>query len=120
MMMAEQYTASKSSSAVASVGTGLGNAVRMMQGKQGKRLLGALFAGGSSMFQTAPRVLRMLFLQVMGFLFLAVAVFIGSKAFHEYRLYTSGQGPASRAYLAIFFTIMFGYFGLSSFWRARK
>ncbi len=117
--MAEEAVTSKSSS-LGSVGTGLGMAVRGLRGQKGKRVLSGLFAGGNSFLRTLTRVLHLLFLQVTGFLFLVIAVLIGSKTVQEYHRYQAGQVAANRFYLALFFTGLFVYFGLSSFWRARK
>jgi hypothetical protein len=38
----------------------------------------------------------------------------------EYTKYRAGTVPVNRVYLAAAFAAMFIYFGLSSFWRARK
>jgi di/tricarboxylate transporter len=72
------------------------------------------------MFATFGRVLRALMLQVTGFLFLVIAVMLGSKAFREYQVYVTTHSSASRFYLAAFFCLLFTYFGLSSFWRSSK
>ena len=74
---------------MASAGAGLGTAVRMLTSNKGRNLVSGLFAGGSSMFATFGRVLRGLMLQVTGFLFLVIAVMIGSKTWHEYQAYVS-------------------------------
>ncbi len=83
-------------------------------------MAGALFKGGFSFLQTLLKVLRILFLQVTGFVFLCFAVIVSSAAFREYRKFTAGQVPAYKAYLAIGLAAMFLYFGLSSFYRAAK
>jgi len=38
----------------------------------------------------------------------------------EYNRYVAGKATASRVWVAVIFTAMFGWFGLSSFWRLRK
>lgn len=66
------------------------------------------------------RVLSQLWLEVTGFVFLALAA-IGGLAFaREYAKYHSGHVGLDRVVLAICFTALFGWFGLSSFWRVRK
>jgi hypothetical protein len=66
------------------------------------------------------RVLRQLWLEVTGFVFLALA-FIGAGAFfREYALYRAGQTTAVRVGVAIIFTLTFTWFGVSSFWRVWK
>jgi len=64
--------------------------------------------------------LSQLWLEVTGFVFLALAA-IGGLAFaREYAKYHSGHVGLDRVVLAICFTALFGWFGLSSFWRVRK
>ncbi len=105
---------------MASAGAGLGSAVRSLRSGGGKKILTGLFAGGSSFFVTLGRVARALFLQVTGFLFLIFSAVLGEKTWHEYRAYTATHASPQRFYLAAFFFVLFVYFGLSSFWRARK
>jgi hypothetical protein len=63
-------------------------------------------------------VLRQLWLEVTGFVFLALA-FIGAGAFfREYALYRVGQTTLIRVAVAIIFTLTFTSFVHSSFWRA--
>ncbi len=66
------------------------------------------------------RIARVLFLEVTGFFFLVIAVGLGSKAWSEYKQYVGTHTSPVRFYLASFFFVLFTYFGLSSFWRARK
>jgi hypothetical protein len=66
------------------------------------------------------RVLGQLWLEVTGFVFLCLAG-IGAMAFvREYLRYQAGKATSGRVALAIGFTLLFGWFGLSSFWRVRK
>jgi uncharacterized membrane protein YoaK (UPF0700 family) len=65
-------------------------------------------------------VVRQLWLEVTGFVFLVLAA-VGAGAFaREYTKYQAGQASVSRLIIAICFTGMFGWFGLNSFWRVRK
>jgi hypothetical protein len=65
-------------------------------------------------------VLGQLWLEVTGFVFLALAG-IGAIAFaREYGKYHAGQVSSGRVALALCFSGLFGWFGLSSFWRVRK
>lgn len=66
------------------------------------------------------RILHLLFLEVTGFLFLCFAVVFGGVAVREYHKYTHGEIGPGKAALAAAFTVMFFWFGLSSFWRARR
>jgi hypothetical protein len=66
------------------------------------------------------RILGTLWLEVTGFVFLSLAAF-GAFAFaHEYGKYGAGRGEPGRLALSVCFTLIFGWFGVSSFWRARK
>jgi hypothetical protein len=66
------------------------------------------------------RALGQLWLEVTGFVFLALAT-IGFLAFlREYNKYHAGSASSSRVLLAVCFTLLFGWFGASSFWRVRK
>jgi len=66
------------------------------------------------------RVLGQLWLEVTGFVFLCLAG-IGAVAFvRELLKYQVGKATSGRVGLAIGFTVLFGWFGLSSFWRVRK
>ena len=52
--------------------------------------------------------------------FVAFAV-IGSLAFvREYRVWMAGPSGPGRALLALAFTLLFAYFGVTSFWRVRR
>src|SRR5271157_2886688 len=66
------------------------------------------------------RVLGQLWLEVTGFVFLALAAIGALAFFREYAKYHSGHANSSRMVLAVCFTALFGWFGLSSFWRVRK
>jgi hypothetical protein len=66
------------------------------------------------------RVLGQLWLEVTGFVFLALAGIGVVAFFREYGKYQAGHATFSRAVLALGFTGLFGWFGVSSFWRVRK
>jgi hypothetical protein len=64
------------------------------------------------------RVLHQLWLQLTGVLFLAFAI-VGGLAFaREYQAWAAGKMGPERALLALAFTLLFAWFGVSSFWRA--
>ena len=66
------------------------------------------------------RVLHQLWLEVTGFVFLALA-FIGAVAlFREFARYQAGQTTTGRVVVAIVFTLTFVWFGVTSFWRVWK
>lgn len=61
-----------------------------------------------------------LWLEVTGFVFLALGG-IGLLAFfREYTRYHAGHAGSGRVLLALAFSVLFGWFGLSSFWRVKK
>jgi len=66
------------------------------------------------------RVLGLLWLQVTGFFFLALALLGGVALADEYPKYQAGKVSGARLLLAAAFMLLFVYFGVSSFWRVRK
>jgi hypothetical protein len=84
------------------------------------RTFGALVRGARTTVTHFTRVLAQLWLEVTGFVFLALAA-IGALAFlREYTKYRAGHVGSGRVLLAIGFSALFGWFGLSSFWRVRR
>jgi len=84
------------------------------------RTVGAIMKGAQTTAVHFGRVLRQLWLEVTGFVFLALA-FIGAVAmFREFARYQAGQTTTSRVVIAIVFTLTFVWFGVSSFWRVWK
>ena len=67
------------------------------------------------------RVLHQLWLEVTGFMFLAIAGIGAMAGIREYGRYQAGHavGPG-RLVLAVCFTVSFTWFGLSSFWRVKR
>jgi hypothetical protein len=66
------------------------------------------------------RALHQLWLEVIGTLFLAMALFGAIALVREYMNYSAGRTTTSRLAIAICFTLTFAWFGLSSFWRVRR
>lgn len=84
------------------------------------RTVGAVLKGVRTTAAHFGRVLHQLWLEVTGFVFLALA-FIGAGAFfREYARYQAGQTTSGRLLVAIVFTLTFTWFGASSFWRVWK
>jgi hypothetical protein len=84
------------------------------------RTFGAVWKGGRAIAAHWGRVLRQLWLEVTGFVFLALAALGALSVVREYPRYHSGEANNSRILVAIIFTLMFAWFGLSSFWRVRR
>jgi len=63
---------------------------------------------------------RVLWNEVIGFVFLCIAVICGSRAIGIYRDFASGSGHLVNVIMATGFTVLMLYFGITSFLRARK
>ena len=84
------------------------------------RAFAAILKAGRATASHFGRVLGQLWLEVTGFVFLSLAG-IGCLAFfRECTKYHAGRISFSRVVLALCFTGLFGWFGVSSFWRVRK
>jgi hypothetical protein len=66
------------------------------------------------------RVLHVLWLEVTGFVFLGIALICAGAGVHEYAKYQAGQIGIGKTALAAAVTLMFAWFGVSSFWRVRR
>ena len=96
-------------------------AMRIAGRKTGEnRWARAFYSGGSSFFGSVGHVLRALWLEVTGFLFLVLAVIGGGATVREYHRYVAGTAARNRVGIAAIFTLLFLYFGIESFWRARR
>ncbi|HET7207969.1 MAG TPA: hypothetical protein VFI95_15440 [Terriglobales bacterium] len=84
------------------------------------RSLVALWRGVRVTATSFGRVLGTLWLEVTGFVFLFLSVVGGLALSREYTKYVAGKTSSLRVVLAVCFTVTFAWFGLSSFWRARK
>lgn len=84
------------------------------------RTVGAVLQAGRVTLRSFARVLHQLWLEVTGFIFLALAGIGGIALSREYVRYQAGKVGPGRAILALCFCLTFGYFGLSSFWRVRR
>jgi hypothetical protein len=80
----------------------------------------ALSQAGRATAAHTGGVLNQLWLEVTGFTFLALAAVGVLALLREYGKYHSGQVSSSRVVMALGFTVMFAWFGVSSFWRVRK
>lgn len=84
------------------------------------RVVRALWSAGSATVRSFTRVLHVLFLEVTGLLFVCLTVGFGGVAVREYHRYKLDAAPAYKVALAACFAVMFLWFGVSSFWRARR
>ena len=104
-----------------STGRKLGVAARIA-GQQVKKTktYGALASGARTTLGHFAKVIGQLWLEVTGFVFVAFAVVGLAGTVREYGVYHAGRAPASRVAAAAGFTLMFAWFGISSFSRSRR
>ena len=99
----------------------LGIAARIA-GQQVKRsrTYSAVLKGARATLGHFGSVLHQLWLEITGFVFLAFAGVGLVASAREYGAYHAGRGTSGHVALAAGFTVMFAWFGMSSFWRARN
>ncbi len=76
--------------------------------------------GAGAFVGTVSKVLHLLFLEVTGFVFLCFAIIGGFALMREYPKMVAGQVSHGRFGVTLAFTVMFAWFGVTSFWRARR
>ncbi len=84
------------------------------------RWVRAFYKAGTVTVRNVSRVLHVLWLEVTGLFFLALACVGGAAAVREYHRRSLGAGSTGKMLLAATFALLFIYFGVSSFWRSRK
>jgi hypothetical protein len=84
------------------------------------RWVRAFYKAGSVTIGNFSRVLHVLWLEVTGLFFLALAFVGGAAAIREHHRHLAGNGSTAKMLLAAGFAVLFGYFGVSSFWKSRK
>jgi len=84
------------------------------------RVYRAVSVAGRITLARLAEVLGQLWLEVTGFIFLALAAMGLWEFVREYGKYHAGREGSGRAILAACFMVLFGWFGLSSFWRIRR
>lgn len=97
-------------------------AVARVAGRQARssRTLNAILGGVRTTLRSFSHALHQLWLEVTGMLFLTIAAFGAIALVREYMKYEAGSAPLGRVVIAICFTLIFTWFGLTSFWRVRK
>lgn len=99
----------------------VGVVARLARQQAGRsRRLNAAKTAVLTSFRSVWRVLHMLWLEVTGAVFLAMAFVGGAAFFREYAQYTAGRATAGRVVLSVCFTLTFAWFGVSSFWKTRR
>lgn len=99
----------------------LGIAARIA-GQQVKRsrTYGAVLNGARATMSHFAGILHQLWLEITGFVFLAFAGVGLVGTVREYTAYHGGRGSSGHIAAAGGFTLVFGWFGITSFVRARK
>ncbi len=83
------------------------------------RTYGALLTGARTSLGHFGKVLHQLWLEVTGFVFLAFAAIGVVALVKEYAAYRAGHATSGKVAAAAGFSLLFAWFGTSSFWRAR-
>ena len=99
----------------------IARAVRVVVEQAGRnRVVGALLSGARATITSFAHVLHILWLEVTGFIFLSLG-FIGAMAgVREYQRSVLGAANMNKVWASAIFAGLFAYFGITSFWRARK
>jgi hypothetical protein len=84
------------------------------------RTFGALMKGARATAVHFGRILHQLWLEVTGFVFLALCAVGAFAVAREWSKYEATRISPNRIVLAVCFTLLFGWFGFSSFWRVRR
>jgi hypothetical protein len=103
------------------IGSGLGSMARYaMNPKARNKVLRATGAGLGATAKAVRRATHKLWLEVTGFFFLVSAVIVGGAGWRQYQKHLAGTADMRNVYLAGALALIFVWFGVSSFWRARR
>ena len=84
------------------------------------RTVNALWGAARTTVRSFTRVIHQLWLEVTGLIFIMMALAGLIKTVPEYVKYHSGHSSLGRVIVATCFTLTFSWFGMTSFWRARR
>ena len=87
---------------------------------QGSRTFNALMGAARTTARSFGRAMHQLWLEVTGVIFLLMALSFAGATFKEYGKYHAGQTGRGTLGLVIFLTMVFAWFGVSSFWKVRR
>lgn len=95
--------------------------VRVVGEQAGRnRVFGAVLSGARATVASFAHVLHILWLEVTGFIFLILGMMGAAAGVHEYHRSVIGQANMDKIWASGIFAVLFVYFGISSFWRARR
>jgi hypothetical protein len=99
----------------------LGVAARIVGQQAGRnRTVNAVMSGARTAGRSFGRAAHQLWLEITGLFFLIMALSFAGATFREYEKYLAGSVGFGRIAITIGCTLTFGWFGVSSFWRARR
>jgi hypothetical protein len=99
----------------------VGIALRVARGMAARsQRVNAVMRAARATARSLAHILHLLWLEVTGTVFLAMAGVGGIALAREYAKYAAGRATAGRVAIALCFTLTFAWFGLSSFWRVRR
>jgi hypothetical protein len=84
------------------------------------RTLGALSQAARATARSFGRVLHQLWLEITGAIFFFMAAVGAIEVAREWTKYQAGRATSGRVAVAVCFTLMFAWFGLTSFWKVRQ
>ena len=84
------------------------------------RTVNALWGAARTTVRSFTRVLHQLWLEVTGLVFIMMALTGLGATIREYAKYHSNHNSLGRVMIATGFTLTFTWFGMTSFWRARR
>ena len=90
------------------------------RGASKNRWLRAGLSAVEATIRSSSRVFHHLFLQMIGVVFCLFALGFAARMPRVYREHLTGHYGAERVWLLAALTILFAWFGLSSFWRAGR
>jgi hypothetical protein len=71
-------------------------------------------------FRETFRILHTLTQEVLGALFIALAILFGAETVRQYQMFASGRAGTGWVIVAFAFTVLMLGFGIQSFWKARR
>lgn len=88
--------------------------------KARNKVLRATGAGLGATAKAVRRTTHVLWLEVTGFFFIVFAVVCGGAGYRQYEKHLAGKSDMTQVYLAAALALIFVWFGVSSFWKARR
>lgn len=103
------------------IGGGLGSIAKFaLDPRRRNRTLRAAGVGLQATAASVRKATRTLWLEVTGFVFLIFAIVGGGAAIREFHRYSQGEPVLAKLVTASVFALVFAWFGVSSFWKARR